>query len=135
MEKDFSKWFVLKKVAHETTGTALFHEREIWWCKLGANVGFEMDGHGKDFERPVVIIKKFNLDTCIVISLTSKPKVGKYYFPMGVVQERDAKAVLSQIRLIDRKRLEEKIGTVPKETFKELLSAIVKTNFTYKDSL
>jgi mRNA interferase MazF len=50
MNKDFSKWFVLKKLAHEAVGTALFHEREIWWCKIGANVGFEIDGRGEDFE-------------------------------------------------------------------------------------
>jgi mRNA interferase MazF len=135
MDKNFPKWFVLKKLAHEAIGTALFHEREIWWCKIGANVGFEIDGRGEDFERPVIIIKKFNLDTCIVIPLTAKPKKGKYYFPIGIVNGRDAVAVLSQIRLIDRRRLEEKIGTMPKAKFKELLSAIIKTNFTYEDRL
>ena len=135
MEKDFSKWFALKKLAHETIGKALFHEREIWWCKLGANVGFEIDGRGEDFERPVIVIKKFNLDTRIVIPLTSKPKTGKYYFPVGTVDGRDARAVLSQIRLIDRKRLTEKIETLPKEIFRMLLSAIVKTNFMYEGSL
>lgn len=130
MEKDFSGWFALKKTTHETGGTALFHEREIWWCKLGANVGFEIDGRGEDFERPVIIIKKFNLDTCIVIPLTSKPKRGKYYFPIGTVDDRDAIVVLSQIRLIDRKRLTEKIGMLPKAKFKELLTEIIKVNFT-----
>lgn len=130
MLKDFSKWFSLKQSAHETESGALFHEREIWWCKLGANIGFEIDGGGEDFERPVIIIKKFNLDTCIVIPLTAKLKTGKYYFSIGSVNERDAVAVLSQIRLIDRKRLEEKIETLPKTKFKELLNAIIKTNFT-----
>ena len=129
MQKDFSKWFLLKQETHETTGTALFHEREVWWCMLGANIGFEIDGGGEDFERPVIIIKKFNLDTCIVVPLTAKPKKGKYYFPIGTVNGRDAMTVLSQIRLIDRKRLAEKIETLPKAKFKELLNAIVKTNF------
>lgn len=130
MLKDFSKWFVMKKATHEATGTALFHEREVWWCKLGVNVGFEIDGGGKDFERPVIVIKKFNLDTCIVVPLTAKQKIGKYYFHVGVVSGHDAIAVLSQIRQIDRKRLTEKIETLPKAKFKELLNAIVKTNFT-----
>lgn len=130
MRKDFSKWFSLKQSAHEFESKALFHEREIWWCKLGANIGFEIDGGGEDFERPVVIIKKFNLDTCIVIPLTAKSRTDKYYFPIGSVNERDAVAVLSQIRLIDRRRLAEKIETLPKTKFKELLNTIVKTNFT-----
>lgn len=96
MLKDFSKWFVLKKSAHE-------------------------------------IIKKFNLDTCIVVPLTGKVKRGKYYFSVGTVGGREASAVLSQLRLIDRKRLTKKIETMPKPLFKELLSIIVKTNFTWND--
>ncbi|MCX6786747.1 MAG: type II toxin-antitoxin system PemK/MazF family toxin [Candidatus Kaiserbacteria bacterium] len=133
MEKDFSKWFTLKKLAHETTGTALFHEREVWWCMLGANGGFEIDGSGSGFARPVVIIKKFNLDTCIVVPLTGKIKNGKFYFKVGVVDDREASAVLSQLRLVDRKRLTKKIETMPKTLFKELLAAIVQINFTYHD--
>ncbi|MEK7515358.1 MAG: type II toxin-antitoxin system PemK/MazF family toxin, partial [Patescibacteria group bacterium] len=102
MLKNFSKWFALKKSVHEADGTALFHEREIWWCILGVNVGFEIDGSGSGFARPVVIIKKFNLDTCIVMPLTGKVKKGKYYFHVGIVDGREASAVLSQLRLIDR---------------------------------
>lgn len=130
MRKDFAKWFSLKQVAHEAESGALFHEREIWWCKLGVNIGFEIDGGGEDFERPVIIIKKFNLDTCIVIPLTAKPKTGKYYFPIGEINERNAVAILSQIRLIDRRRLAEKIETLPRAKFKKLLNAIIKINFT-----
>ena len=100
---------------------------------LGANVGFEIDGSGSGFARPVIIIKKFNLDTCIVVPLTGKIKNGKYYFPTGIVDGREASAVLSQLRLIDRKRLTKKIETMPKPLFKELLAAIVRTNFTYDD--
>ena len=75
------------------------------------------------------------LDTCIVIPLTAKPKTGKYYFSIGTIHEHDAVVVLSQIRLIDRKRLAEKIETLPKAKFKELLNAIIKTNFTYQDRI
>ena len=120
-------------MTHETAGTALFHEREIWWCMLGANVGFEIDGTGSGFARPVIIIKKFNLDTCIVVPLTGKIKKGKYYFPVGIIDDREGSAVLSQLRLIDRKRLTKKIQMMPKPIFKELLAVIVRTNFTYDD--
>ena len=130
MQKDFSRWFSLKQSTHEAESGALFHEREIWWCKLGANIGFEIDGGGENFERPVVVLKKFNLDTCIVVPFTAKPKTGKYYFPIGIMNGRDAVAVLSQIRLIDRKRLAEKIETLPNAKFKALLNAIVQVNFT-----
>ena len=133
MQKDFSKWFVLKESAHNATGTALFHEREIWWCMLGANVGFAIDGSGSGFARPVIIVKKFNLDTCIVVPLTGKLKDGKYYLPVEAVDGREASAVLSQLRLIDRKRLTKKIETMPKLLFTKLLTAIIKINFTEDD--
>ncbi len=65
MKKDFRRWTTKKEVLNDTEGTALFHEREVWWCALGANIGFEQDGGQEDFERPVVVLKKFNLDACL----------------------------------------------------------------------
>ncbi len=83
MKKNFRLWTAKKEVLNDTKGTALFHEREVWWCALGANIGFEQDGGQEDFERPVVILKKFNLDACLIVPLTGRPKEGKYYFPVG----------------------------------------------------
>ncbi len=129
MQKNFEKWNKRKIVIDNVKGSALFHEREIWWCSLGVNVGYEQDGGQKDFARPVVIIKKFNLDACLVIPLTSKSREGKYYFPLGKIKEREAVAVLSQIRFIDRRRLEEKICTLSKTVFIELVEKVVQISF------
>ena len=129
MEKDFERWHQHKKKLNDTKGAALFHEREIWWCALGANVGFEQDGSSELFTRPVVILTKFNLDVCLVVPLTSRSKTGKYYFPVGTVGDRDATAVLSQIRFIDRKRLALKITTLEHTLFEALSRAIVKACF------
>ena len=69
MEKNFLKWHKEKEQINSTKGTALFHEREVWWCRVGVNVGFEMDGRGETFERPVVIVKKFNkVNTILVLA-------------------------------------------------------------------
>ena len=130
MEKDFLKWHKEKEQINNTKGTALFHEREVWWCRVGVNVGFEMDGRGETFERPVVIVKKFNLDVCLVVPLTARSKKGKYYFSIGKVADRDATAVLSQIRFIDRKRLANKITTLDKEIFNKLVKEIPRANLT-----
>lgn len=59
MAKDFDGWNTKKKLAHAINKRPFFHEREIWYCALGVNVGFEQDGKGKDFLRPVIGIKKF----------------------------------------------------------------------------
>lgn len=130
MQKDFWKWHTRKECLNEIDGTALFHEREIWWCALGANIGFEQDGGRQDFERPVVILKKFNLDACLIVPLTTKLKKGKYYFPVGKIEGRDAIGVLSQIRFIDRKRLANKICTLDEDTFRSLARAVVEASFS-----
>jgi len=129
MKKDFWKWHTKKEEINEAKGTALFHEREVWWCTLGANVGYEQDGNSELFTRPVVILSKFNLDACLIIPLTAKPKKGAYYFPVGNVSGREAVAVLSQVRFVDRKRLALKIATMDRHTFQELTKSVVKACF------
>ncbi|MFA6407923.1 MAG: type II toxin-antitoxin system PemK/MazF family toxin [Candidatus Paceibacterota bacterium] len=130
MKKDFWKWHSEKERINETKGTALFHEREVWWCALGANIGFEQDGGQKDFERPVVILKKFNLDACLIVPLTGKPKQGIYYLSVGKIENRNAVAVLSQVRFIDRKRLKNKICTMDEKLFNQLVQSVVRASFS-----
>jgi len=64
------------------------------------------------------------------VPLTGRPKEGKYYFPVGRIENRDAVAVLSQVRFIDRKRLKNKICTLDEEIFRSLSKAIMSANFT-----
>ena len=41
MEKDFDGWNETKKQIHGRHDAPFYHERELWWCTLGVNVGFE----------------------------------------------------------------------------------------------
>jgi mRNA interferase MazF len=129
VKKDFWKWHQKKQQIHASEGTALFQEREVWWCILGENVGFEQDGRGELFARPVVILAKFNLNACLVVPLTAKSKKGKFYFEIGEIAGRNAVAVLSQLRFIDRKRLADKIATLDKDMFRILSRAVVNACF------
>ena len=63
MQKDFDKWNLEKKSIHSNQEFPFYNEREIWWCSLGVNVGFEQDGTGQKFDRPVLVIKGFNKNT------------------------------------------------------------------------
>lgn len=132
MKKDFQSWHILKSQLHENKSEVFFHEREIWWCTLGANIGFEQDGRGEYFDRPVLVLKKFNLDICLIVPLTTSGKKGKYYFPLGEIEGKNATAVLSQIRLIDRKRLMNKVYIVEEKVFNQLVKKVVEANF-YQD--
>jgi len=130
MKKDFDGWNKNKKRIHERdTAGVYFYEREIWWCSLGANVGFEQDGTGETFERPIVIIKKYNPQVFLAVPLSTSAKRGRYYASLGFVDGRDAVAILSQLRLLDCKRLTNRMGILNKSSFGELIEKIVKANF------
>ena len=63
------------------------------------------------------------------VALTGKKKEGKYYFYVGKVEERDASAVLSQVKLIDAKRLVRKVGMLDERIFDELKEKLKETLF------
>ncbi|MFH1170496.1 MAG: hypothetical protein V1704_02965 [Candidatus Vogelbacteria bacterium] len=44
MKKDFDQWNERKKGLHNRDRVPFYHEREIWWCALGVNIGSEQDG-------------------------------------------------------------------------------------------
>jgi len=120
--KDYKRWTYLKeKVNNSGSPRVLFHEREIWDCGLGENIGFEQDGKGKSFLRPVLIIKKFNHDVLWGIPLTTSKKKGHpYYYNFSFVEGVQSSAILSQIRLIDAKRLSHLMGYMSKPDFEEI---------------
>lgn len=123
MYKDFDEWFVQKKKAQDETGR-LYSVREIWWCKLGVNIGSEQDGKGENFLRPCVIVRGFGADSCLVLPLTTSIKNHFLRVSVGVVNGKEAKANLSQLRLVDTRRLVEKIGFLEKEKFEILIKRI-----------
>lgn len=116
--KDFKSWHSKKSQIDQIQKRPFFHEREVWFCSLGVNVGFESDGKGAAFLRPVLIIKKFGENVLWGISLTKKIKRGKYYHQFRINKSKFlSTAVLSQIRLIDAKRLYHKIGEASNSDF------------------
>lgn len=129
MEKDFQRWHKQKSKIHEETEPRLFfHEREIWFCRLGANIGFEQDGHGDKFLRPVIIFRKFNNEILWAIPITRTDKEGVHYFKFSFVLGEESTAILSQLRLIDAKRLIYKTGDISETDFialKEKLKALM----------
>ena len=119
-EKDYSKWHTQKTTINHDKDRPHFHEREIWFCSLGANIGFEQDGRGDEYLRPVVIVRKFNNQVCLAIPLTKNEKKGIHYFSFSYQNEFISTAILSQVRLIDAKRLEYKSGNILESDFQQL---------------
>lgn len=120
MDKDYKIWHKIKTYINNHQNRMFFHEQEIWYCGLGLNVGFEQDGKGSKFLRPILILKKFNHMVFWAIPLTKTVKKGKYYHSFHFQEDILSTAILSQIRLIDSKRLKSKIGLVSKKEFNQI---------------
>jgi mRNA interferase MazF len=125
MTKDFRLWHEKKRTIQNQYPRIFFKEREIWFCHVGENVGFEQDGRGQDFLRPVVLLKKFNNQICWAIPLTRSGKPGSpYYFNFSFREQVESWCILSQLRLIDVKRLKYKVGVMHECDFSTLKTKI-----------
>ncbi|MFA6076622.1 MAG: type II toxin-antitoxin system PemK/MazF family toxin [Candidatus Paceibacterota bacterium] len=120
MSKDFKDWHIEKSDLHENKVRAFFHEREVWFASIGVNIGFEQDGKHEKFLRPIIVVKKFNNEVCWGIPTTKKNKKGKYYFSFEYKEGESTTVILSQLRLIDSKRLDYKIGSMKESDFTEM---------------
>jgi len=105
MEDNFDIWNYKKKEIDNKYISADFivYEREIWWCSIGINLGDEQDGKNELFERPVLILKKFNNKVAWVLPMSTKPKDGIYYHNLEH-EEKVFTVILSQLRLTSVKR-------------------------------
>ena len=122
--KDFDVWNEKKKDIHIKNENKLYHSREIWWCLLGINIGFEEDGTGKIAERPVLVLKGFSKHVCLIIPLTTSKKKNPYHVGLGKIDGKDAFAIISQLRLIDTKRLINKVETLDEGLFETIRKAV-----------
>ncbi|MDP3882842.1 MAG: type II toxin-antitoxin system PemK/MazF family toxin [Candidatus Staskawiczbacteria bacterium] len=131
MKKDYKKWMLEKAGINNDKVRPFFHEREVWFTSMGENIGFEQDGGGEKFLRPVLIFKKFNNEVIWALPLTRTDKKSKYYFNISIndneasVNNRQSVVILSQIRLVDAKRLQYKIGTINENEFAKLKGALL----------
>lgn len=128
MKKDFDNWNILKKRADQLTTTPFFNEREIWWCKVGINIGSEILGKGEVFSRPVLIVKKFSKNSFLAVPLSSKIK-NRFGYHKFTFKEREISAVLGEIRKMDSKRLIDKAGKLPDEKFNKIKGELQKMIF------
>jgi mRNA interferase MazF len=123
--KNFNKWNQYKTEI-ENRGIGRFYKpREIWWCALGLNIGFEQDGKGDTFQRPILIIKAFSKRVCLAVPLTTSLKKNPYHLEIGLIENKQASVIISQITLIDTKRLINRISTIDTLTFESIRKAII----------
>lgn len=124
--KDFVSWTIVKMRLEEGVDPPYFYEREIWWASIGHNIGYEEDGKGTEFGRPIVVLCKFNQHLFWGIPLTTVERHGKYYKYFPYSSERNSTALLSQLKAYDSKRLVNKWGVMNELDFEDMKKRIIK---------
>ena len=121
--RDFDGWIKLKKKIHYKGQLRTIKEGEVWWCKIGENVGKEICGKGNDFLRPVLVAYKLSKYDFIGVPLTSKRHDGNWYVNFRFKNKNEC-AVLVQIENISVYRLHYKMGEVSRSDYDVVLAGL-----------
>ncbi len=124
--KKFNIWNEEKQVLDKLDYENFYvNSRDIYFTKMWINIGFE-ENWKSDFLRPVLVLKKvWNL--FFTIALTSKWKENSpfyYKFETANFNEENQKykdssyAILSQVKVMDKKRFTDKIWYIKNSEFK-----------------
>lgn len=124
--KHFDEWNSQKQELdkHITRESLYIKDREVWWVSVGVNIGTEIDGKNKLFERPVLIFRKIGREQFYGLPLTSKEKSGSFYRLINY-SGNFGNVCLSQLRVFSTKRLVRKIGVVREDDFFDLKNSFI----------
>mgnify|MGYP000683365431 FL=1 len=126
----FDEWNEVKKFTHSSKVQLTIKPRDIFWTKIGQNIGHEEYGKGKDFLRPVIVIRQLTSDLFIGIPTTTSDKQDNDYFHNIVYVDKNTKvgvnsvAMLLQMKVFSKKRLFNKLGTVSKNEFTMIIDKL-----------
>ncbi len=122
--KNFLDWFTIKpKLDKSNHQPPLVEEGNIWWCKIGENIGTEISGKGREYTRPVIIYKKLSKFTFLVIPLSTKTKTGSWFVEFTHDKVKMV-ACLHQIRVVDYRRINDKIGKMDSTDMSKIKSGL-----------
>jgi len=89
------------------------------------NLGEEMFGKGNKFTRPVLIFRKFTGNSFLGLPLTRQEKQGSWYVEITIHGEKNW-VMLNQARVLDKKRLTNRIGALDNGDLKKVKEKFLK---------
>lgn len=109
--KEYDLWNELKKQIQSDTSEPDYFpkEGEVWMSSLGKNIGFEQNGSGTNFSRPILVVKKFNNHMFWCASLSTKQKKFDFYYNFTDPNGEKVSVILAQLKLVSVKRLKRKL--------------------------
>lgn len=117
--KKFDEWNSIKKGLDTKLKIVIPKEREVYWASIGENVGYEQNGKGNIFSRPVLIIKRFSKNMFFGVPLSTKTRKGSFFYNFRFLDET-SNALIVQGRLFDTRRLENRLGMIDKVDFENI---------------
>lgn len=126
----FNSWNKQKQAINEKADVyqpKLFPKTgEVWMIALGKNIGYEQNGIGSNFSRPVLVFKKFNNQMYLGIPLSSKQKNIDFYFNYTDPLGNSVAAILAQLKLISIKRFYRKMYLMDSSSFESIKRKLQK---------
>lgn len=119
---EYDNWNSVKKKTAKANIKLGIRPRDIFWAKIGHNLGSEEHGKNQNFSRPLIVVRKLTSDLFIGISLTSTVKNNDYFhsfeYDNRVNGWVENSAMILQLRTYSIKRLMNKAGVINKNDFK-----------------
>ena len=117
--KSIQEWCILKIALWNKQSKVVFKQGDIWWCSLGINLGEEIYGKGLKFTRPILVFRKFTGNSFLGLPLTTQEKHGSWYVEITMHGKKNW-AMLNQARVLDKKRLTNRIGTLDDNDYNKI---------------
>jgi mRNA interferase MazF len=127
--QEYDKWNEVKKKTQNTKRKLGIKPREVFWVKIGQNIGSEEFGKGEVFSRPVLVIRQLTYDLFIGVPLTTTIKDNDYFHSFEFNTKKGISknsAMILQVRSYSKKRITDKIGKISVEEFKKIQEKLVK---------
>ena len=123
----YDKWNSVKKETNKKENNVGFKEREVFWMRLGQNIGAEEFGKGHEFQRPVLIVRKLTGRIFFGVPLTSTIKENDYFHAFSYQTKKGMvtnSAMILQLKVFDKKRLMGRMGMINKDDFMKIKQKI-----------
>lgn len=121
-DREYDEWNKVKKNIQSGVDIPDFfpQEGEVWMSSLGKNIGFEQNGSGAYFSRPIIIVKKFNNQMFWSAPLSTKQKKFDFYYNFTDPNEQEVSVILAQMKLVSVKRLKRKLYDMSSDNLREI---------------
>jgi mRNA interferase MazF len=123
--KKFDNWNEVKKKTNDNKRKLGIKPRDIFWAKIGQNIGSEEYEKNDNFARPVIVVRKLTHDLFIGIPLTSTIKDNDYFHSFKYINKSNGltenSAMILQFRTFSIKRLMNKTGVISKKDFQKVI--------------